>query len=221
MSENPAEAAASTPPPATPEPAAAAPSEPAPPTAKRSLEDLLGALDDDARSVVLGEVSKARNEAKNLRDRFKEAEPKLTEYERLVEASKSDLQKAQEAADRESTRATSLLSRAVKAEVRALAADSFADPDDAASVLDAAKYATADGDVDIEAIRADLADLLERKPHWAKSGTLRPGMKPNPAQGSSAGPPLTIGQQIAAATQAGDLRTAMRLKASQALNSST
>jgi hypothetical protein len=40
-----------------------------------TLEDLLSGLDDDARKVVLGEVTKARGEAKNLRERLKSAEP--------------------------------------------------------------------------------------------------------------------------------------------------
>ncbi len=39
------------------------------------LEDLLSGLDDDARKAVLGEVTKARSEAKGLRDRLKSAEP--------------------------------------------------------------------------------------------------------------------------------------------------
>jgi hypothetical protein len=39
------------------------------------LEDLLADLNEDARKAVLGEVTKARGEAKNLRDRLKSAEP--------------------------------------------------------------------------------------------------------------------------------------------------
>jgi hypothetical protein len=43
-------------------------------------------------------------------------------------------------------------------------------------------------------------------------------MKRNPAQGSSAQPPLGVGAQIAAAEAAGDIKTAIRLKASQAVS---
>jgi hypothetical protein len=43
-------------------------------------------------------------------------------------------------------------------------------------------------------------------------------MKPNPAQGRSDSPPLGLADRIAAATAAGDIKTAVRLKASQALN---
>lgn len=191
MSEVP-EAPASTETPAPSEASAAAtPPEAAP--AKRSLEDLLGSLDEDARGVVLGEVSKARNEAKNLRDRIRDAEPKLTEYDRLVEASKTETERANDAAAAAQARVEQLTTRAVMAEVKALAASSFADPSDASAFIDTAKYVTADGDVDTDAIKADLEDLLTRKPHLGKvEGRRSPA--PNPAQGSSASGPSSAGQ---------------------------
>lgn len=114
-----------------------------------------------------------------------EQKTKLSEYDRLAEASKTELERAQEAAKREADRATSLLSRAVKSEVKALA-QGFADPEDAAAFLDLSKYATGDGDVESDSIKADLADLLQRKPHLGKSPETRVPA-PNPAQGSSAG----------------------------------
>lgn len=166
------------------EPAAASPEAPKPAEQKNSLADLLAGLDETARNAVLGEVTKARTEAANYRTKLREAEPALADYNRLVEASKTDLERAQEAAQRESMRADGLLSRAVQSEVKALAADGFADPSDAGAFLDLKKYATADGDVDTEAIRADLADLLLRKPHLGKvPGARTPA--PNPAQGAS------------------------------------
>ena len=165
------------------EPAAASPEAPKP-AERKSLADLLTGLDDTAREAVLGEVTKARTEAANYRTKLREAEPALAEYNRLVEASKTDLERAQEAIQRESSRADTLLSRAVQSEVKALAADTFADPSDAGAFLDLKKYATADGDVDAEAIRSDLADLLARKPHLGKSPTSRIPA-PNSAQGAS------------------------------------
>lgn len=112
-----------------------------------------------------------------------EQRTKLAEYDRLAEASKTELERAQEAANREADRAKSLLSRAVKSEVRALA-QGFADPEDAAAFLDLSKYATGDGDIDSESIKADLADLLQRKPHLGKLPESHvPAV--NPAQGSS------------------------------------
>jgi hypothetical protein len=134
--------------------------------------------------VILGEVSKARSEAASYRTRLRDAEPRLSEYDRLVEASKSELERAQEAANKSAERAQSLVTRAVKAEVRALAAAGFADPEDAPAFLDLSKYATADGDVDVVAVQSDLDTLLAKKPHLRKSsGTRMPA--PNPAQGSS------------------------------------
>lgn len=72
--------------------------------------------------------------------------------------------------------------RIVQAEVRALAADTFADASDAIPNVDLSAYeVNDDGTVDIEAIKADLADVLKKKPHLAKSGK-RP--IPDPSQGS-------------------------------------
>lgn len=140
------------------------------------------------------DAEKAWNLVQNLRaDKEKlskrptltdEQKTKLSEYDRLAEASKTELERAQEAANREAERAKSLLSRAVKSEVKALA-QGFADPEDAAAFLDLSKYASGDGDVDSDSIKADLADLLARKPHLGKSPESRLPA-PNPAQGSSA-----------------------------------
>ncbi|WP_310962143.1 hypothetical protein [Nocardioides terrisoli] len=197
----------------TPEPVPQAPAEAAP-VAKRSLEDLLGGLDDDARSVILGEVSKARNEAKNLRDRFKEAEPKLTEYERLVEASKSDLERAQEAAKAANDRATGMLRDVASAKVEAALS---ALPDDVRATLlediNVDKFIT-DGEVDAEKIGA------LREKYAAFANPEKPGMKPNPSQGRSASPAPSLGEQITQAQAAGDFKTAIRLKSQMALNSS-
>lgn len=166
--------------PATPKP------QPPPPKSQQSpgLDELLAGLDDTARSAILGEVSKARGEAADIRRKLREAEPRLSEYDRLVAASKSDLERAQETATAQENRAKALLTRAVKAEVKALAAAGFADPDDAAAFLDLTKYATADGDVDTETVKTDLAALLARKPHLGKAAGARMPA-PNPAQGSS------------------------------------
>lgn len=70
---------------------------------------------------------------------------------------------------------------------------------------------------DGDAITAAIADAIGSNPRLGKAPT--PGMKPNPAQGRSASPPLGMADQIAAAQQAGDIKTVMRLKASMALAS--
>jgi hypothetical protein len=138
---------------------------------------------------------------------------KLDAYDKVLESQKTAEQKAQDAAAAAETRVKSLIGRAVQAEVKALAADGFADPSDAAAFLTLDKYATADGDVDTEAIKADLADLLVRKPHLGKSPTTRVPA-PNPAQGGSGGGLVAtdIDAQIVEATKAGNHQLAIALK---------
>lgn len=160
---------------------------PAEPPKANTLEELLADLDDDRRKVILDQVGKSRSEAKNLRERLKDAEPKVAEYEKLRQASQTELERAQEAASKATERISALTSRAVNAEIKAIAADGFADPSDAAAFLDVTKYADESGEVDTESIRNDLADLLTRKPHLGKSETRAP--RPNPAQGSSGSGP--------------------------------
>lgn len=167
---------------APPKPGDPAPT-PTPAPAKKSLEDNLAALDDDARQFVMGEVTKARGEAKNLRDRLKAAEPKISEYDRLAEASKTELERSQETATRSGQKAAKWQQRAVKAEVKSLA-KGFADAEDAVVHLaeKLAGYAGEDDEIDTEAIKTDLSDLLARKPHLGAVGDRTP--RPNPAQGS-------------------------------------
>lgn len=72
--------------------------------------------------------------------------------------------------------------RIIRAEVRALAAETFADPTDALPNIDLSSYDVSDdGEVDADAIKADLADVLKKKPHLAKGGR-KP--IPDPSQGS-------------------------------------
>lgn len=157
--------------------------------AKPSLEESLAGLDEQTRAFVLSEVQSARTEAKNLRDRVKEAEPIVSQWKALEEASKTETQRAQEEATRWQTEAANWRTAAVSSRVETLAASDFADPSDAlAGIGDPAKYLDAGGQIDEAAIQADLAALLERKPHWRR--TSEPGVAaprvpaPNPAQGS-------------------------------------
>lgn len=71
-------------------------------------------------------------------------------------------------------------------------AGGFADPADAAVFLNPADY-DGDGGVDTDAIKADLAGLLERKPHLAA-------------------PRASLAQQIASAQAAGNIAESIRLK---------
>lgn len=59
--------------------------------------------------------------------------------------------------------------RIVRSEIKALAAESFADPADAVLNLDVTDYEVDDdGNVDEARLKSDLAALLKRKPHLAK-----------------------------------------------------
>lgn len=61
------------------------------------------------------------------------------------------------------------------------------------------------------AIKAVIDEAVAANPRLGKPVAAQ-GMRPNPAQGASASPPLGLNQQIAAAEQAGDMKTAIRLK---------
>lgn len=73
---------------------------------------------------------------------------------------------------------------------------------------------------DAPAITAAIATAVEANPRLARPQTPTippaPGMRPNPAQGSSAAPPLGLDAQIAAAETGGTLQERMRLKAQKA-----
>lgn len=204
---NPAEPTTTTEPVVTePQVPAAATPDPAP---KKSLEDSLASLDDATRSFVLNELSSARNEAKNLRERVKAAEPKAAEFDRLAEASKSELERAQEAARAAEERATNTLERVAAAEVKAALTGIVDDPNALIEDLNIKRFITAQGEVDTEAIGALKAKYQAFAP--------KPGMKPNPAQGASAGAPLSPQQQAAQAAANGDFKAAAVIKAEQLL----
>lgn len=74
--------------------------------------------------------------------------------------------------------------RIVRSEVKAIAADLFADPQDAPLYLKLDDYdVDEDGEVDVDMIRDDLKAVLDEKPHLAKS-TERKRPKPDRGQGN-------------------------------------
>lgn len=158
-------------------PAAAAPDK-ANTSAKKSLEESLAALDDDTRTFVLGEVSTARTEAKNLRDRLKAAEPKVAEYDRLAAASKTEAERALEAQNAAEARAQAAIQRVARAEVKAALAGVVDNADAIVDDLNLARFVDDDGEVDTAAIRA-LRDK------YAGFGSPR-APRPDPSQGSGA-----------------------------------
>lgn len=113
-------------------------------------------------------IRKANNEAANLRKRLKELEPLAKKAKDLEDANKSEAERLQGQLEAAEKRIASMRDRAVVSEVRSLAAESFADKTDPESYLNLADYVTDDGDIDTDRIEADLAELLERKPHLGR-----------------------------------------------------
>lgn len=125
-----------------------------------------------------------------------EQQQQLTEYQTLLEASKSDQERTNEELTRWQTEAQRWRTASVSNRIEALAGPDFADPSDAAAALsDESKYLDAGGQIDEAAIKADLAALLDKKPHWRRpegAPVARPPA-PNPAQGTSGNSPIPAG----------------------------
>lgn len=70
----------------------------------------------------------------------------------------------------------------IRSEVRALAAEAFANPADALHNLDLSDYEVDDNGelTDPKKVKADLAQVIKDNPHYAKKGT---GPRPDPSQG--------------------------------------
>lgn len=146
--------------------------------------------DKSAASFTQADVDRLiADRLKRERDKYRDyndLKSKAAEFDKAAEAQKTAEQKAVEQAQVAQQRADQLLQRAVRSEIRALAADKFADPDDPGGFLDVTRYIGADGDVDVDAIRTDLDELLTRKPHLGKAEPGPRNPAPNRAQGSSA-----------------------------------
>ncbi|MFJ2697427.1 hypothetical protein ACIO5Z_14535 [Streptomyces rochei] len=131
-------------------------------------------------------LRKKNSEAENLRRRLKELEPLAKKAKELEDAQKSDQERLTEQLTAAEKRIQTFQQRAVRSEVKALAAVEFADPEDAHAFLDLTSYVDDDGDVDTAAIQQDLKDLLKRKPHLAKPTDTSPRPpKADRTQGSS------------------------------------
>ncbi|MGA4964505.1 hypothetical protein [Streptomyces pseudogriseolus] len=132
-------------------------------------------------------IRKANSEAKNLRERLKELEPLAQKARELEDAQKSEQERLTEQLTQAQERIRTVQQRAVRAEVRALAAAEFADPEDAHAFLSLDSYIDDNGEIDAAAIQQDLKELLKRKPHLARSsGDISPRPpRPDRSQGSS------------------------------------
>ncbi|MFJ3793892.1 hypothetical protein [Kitasatospora sp. NPDC090091] len=164
-------------------------------------EAKLGDAGKRAIDRMKADTAAAKRAAAEERKARLAAEARVREFE---DRDKSELEKATAKAERAADQAAKAVARAVSAEIRASATDRFADPSDAIEVLmrDPAQYVDADGDIDTDAIQAALADLLDRKPHWARPepapaapaepAAERPRRpRPDPGQGSRPPAPPT------------------------------
>jgi hypothetical protein len=118
---------------------------------------------------------KALNEWKQrAKDAEKANRTNAARLQEIEDRDKTEVQKAGERATAAEQRATAMVQRAAKAEVRAIAASTFADPSDAAAFLDMSDFVDDAGDIDSKGIEKALADLLKRKPHLGKEQPAAP-----------------------------------------------
>lgn len=130
-------------------------------------------------------LKKKNSEAENLRKRLKELEPLAAKAKELEDAQKTESERLTEQLTAQQEKADKAIRTAVASKVEALAAHEFADPEDAAGALELADYVDDDGVIDTDAIKRDLADLLKRKPHWARAESGPRSPRPDRTQGSS------------------------------------
>jgi hypothetical protein len=121
------------------------------------------ARDNEARAKANAEKAKKFDEAERAR---------LSTEERLAAEAKESADKAAKAQ-----------ARAVRAEVRALA-DDFADREDAILNLgDLSRFVDESNEINLESIKTELTDVLNRKPHLKKT----PKGRQDPGQGAGRG----------------------------------
>lgn len=142
----------------------------------------------DLDRIIADRVARTKAQFKDYGD----LKAKAAELDQFKAANQTAEQKAAEDLARWQSESQRWQQVAVGSRIQALAAD-FADPTDAVSALpELSKYLGSGGEIDDEAIRTDLADVLNRKPHWRKpDGAPTPPRLPAPnlAQGSGGGRP--------------------------------
>jgi hypothetical protein len=157
------------------------------------------------------ELAVWKAESRKHEARAKENKAAADELATLKAAQLTDAEKATAALATAEKRTADLTNRTVRAEIRALAAESFQDPSDAHLYLDLSKYVDDGGEIDAAAITADLAAVLTSKAHLAKA-TGAPRLKPNPAQGAVPDGTPAFDQRIAEAQKARDTGLSIALK---------
>lgn len=148
-------------------------------------------------------------------DRLNRERAKFADYDALAEkaaywdeleaAGQSEYEQTQAALNAAQERYEAAQSRIVTAELKAAGV-----PPELIEDLDLSRFMDEHGEIDdtrIDALRTKYAALAPSTPR----------MGHNPAQGTSAQPPLSLAERIAQAQTAGDTKTVMRLKAGMAV----
>lgn len=159
-------------------------------TPQEPVEGQEPAVEAAAQQSTTDWEAEARKWEKRSKDNYaklKDAEPKLAEYEAMKAASQTEAERQAAELTRWQSEAETWRKAAVGNRIQALASVEFADASDAVTALSEGQYLDAGGQIDEEQIKADLAALLERKPHWRK-GSSEPAAPrlpvPNRAQGA-------------------------------------
>ena len=156
----------------------------------------------DLDKIITARLERERAKFAN----YDELAEKASYWEALEAESQTEFERQQEALTAAQSRYEAAQQRIVSAELRAAGV-----PAELIEDLDLGRFIDGDGEIDsdrIEALRTKYAALAP---------TNSPRMAPNPAQGTSAQPPLSLSERIAQAQTAGDTKTVMRLKAAMAV----
>lgn len=139
----------------------------------------------DLDRIIQDRVARERNKFADYDD----LKAKATEYDQFKESSKTEQQKAIDAAKLEGANEVTgkFTTRIVNAEIKATAATlGFSDPGDAVALFgDISKVAITDDGPDAEAIKTKLADIAKNKPYLLKGENgPKVATRPKPKTGS-------------------------------------
>lgn len=139
----------------------------------------LGPAGEKALDAWKQRARTAEGKSKELRAAAKERDELRARLEEYEASSKTETQRQLEQAVKEaeervrSEMSTTVNSRLIKAEIRAAASGTLADPEDAVRFIDFTEFEVGDdGTVDGKAIRSAIDDLVKQKPYLA--GKTRP-----------------------------------------------
>ena len=139
-----------------------------------------------------------------MEGRAKENKAAATRLAEIEAANATDLEKAVAAAKAEgiSEVTARVNGRLVASEARAIAAGlNFHNPTDVVGLVNLSEIKVDnDGEVDKDAVKALITDLVKERPYLIKAAeTEKPRLKPDPSQGARGGGTATTAQQFAAA----------------------